>query len=114
MELQKKGQKDLTIVFGAPKGGTFLVTPPIQEDYWVYRVPLSEKQAIVAFPKFGTIGIGFQQEEDWNTNLPYTCKAKEIYSHIAHNKGSKTITKKDCILAIEMIQEAIWKEKGEK
>ena len=68
-------------------GGGIAITPAIGEDYWAYRVRLSEAQAIVGFPKFFTVGIGFAQEEDWNTNLPYTCGTEEIYDHIAHNKG---------------------------
>lgn len=86
---------------------TFLLTPPINGDYWMLRVPLSEKQAIVAFPKFGTIGIGFQREEDWNTNLPYTCAAEEIFDHISHNKADDAILNTDCVAAIRLIQEAI-------
>lgn len=65
-----------------------LVTPPIGEDYWIMRVPVSDKQAVVCFPKFFTIGIGFQNETDWNTNLPYTGDAEDIFRHIAHNKGA--------------------------
>ena len=66
---------------------------------------LSETQSIVGFPKFGTVGIGFAQEEDWNTNLPYTCGTEEIYEHIDHNKGDDSITREDCIAAIRMIQD---------
>lgn len=84
-----------------------LITPAVDEDYWLLRVPVSEHQAIVAFPKFGTIGIGFQHEEDWNTNLPYTNKAQKIFNHISHNKGDDSISDEDCIKAIEMLQEAI-------
>lgn len=83
------------------------ITPPIDENYWVLRVPVSDTQAIVAFPKFFTLGIGFQKEEDWNTNLPYKCDADEIYNHIAHNKGSAKIKKETCIEAIRIIQNAI-------
>lgn len=90
--------------------GNVMVTPPIGADYWTMRVPLSDKQAIVCFPKFGTIGIGFQSEaEDWNTNLPYTCGPKEIFDHIKINKGDDTITDADCLAAIRMLQEAIHK-----
>lgn len=107
MELQVKNQKDLTPTYGDKKG-LILLTPPIGENYWSYRVALSEKQAIIAFPKFGTIGIGFEKEEyDWNTNLPYRCDAEEIFRHIHKNKGDKSISDADCILAIKMIQEAI-------
>ena len=69
-----------------------------------YRVKLSETQAIVGFPKYSTIGIGFAQEEDWNTNLPWTTQAEEIFAHIAHNKGDSAISDEQCIEAIRMIQ----------
>lgn len=83
------------------------ITPPLDEGYWTYRVKLSEKQAIVGFPKFFMTGIGFAQEEDWNTNLPSSCDAEEIYDHIAHNKGDDSISREDCIAAIRMIQDAV-------
>lgn len=83
-----------------------LITPPLDEDYWVFRVKLYEDQSIVAFPKFTTYGIGFAIEEDWNTNLPYRCPTEEIYKHIAHNKKYKQIKKSDCIKAIEMLRKA--------
>lgn len=88
-------------------GKTVLVTPPIDEDYWMMRVPVSDRQAIVCFPKFFTVGIGFQHEEDWNTNLPYSCDATQIFNHISHNKGDETISDEICIKAIEMLQGAI-------
>ena len=82
------------------------MTPPIDEDYWLYRVTLTRRQAVVGFPKFGTIGIGFAAEEDWNTNLPYTIEADQIWQHIAHNKGDDSISDDDCLAAIRMIQDA--------
>lgn len=89
-----------------PGGGTLMVTPPIDEDYWLLRVRLNGTQAIVGFPKFGTIGVGFQREEDWNTNLPYSCGAMEIFEHISHNKGDDAIADDDCIAAIELVRQA--------
>ena len=84
-----------------------MVTPAIDENYWLFRVRLTDKQAIVGFPKFTTIGIGFQMEEDWNTNLPYSCSAEEIYNHIKHNKADPTITKARCIEALKLLQKTI-------
>ena len=85
-----------------------LVTPLAlgDDDYWVFRVKLSENQAIIAFPKFFTLGIGFAKEDDWNTNLPYTSETENIFNHIAHNKGDDNIKDADCIAAIKLIQEA--------
>lgn len=93
--------------------GSFMLTPPIDGDYWFMRVPLTEKQAIVCFPKFTTFGIGFQVEEDWNTNLPYTCPAEEIFDHISHNKGDDNIADCQIIEAIRLLQQAIQEFKAQ-
>jgi hypothetical protein len=85
---------------------TIMMTPCLDDDYWVFRIKLHLDQSMVAFPKFGTIGIGFAQEKDWNTNLPYGCQALEIYNHIKVNKKYKEITKKTCIEAIEILKKA--------
>lgn len=94
-----------------------MFTPAISEDYWIMRVKVFRNQAIVAFPKFGLIGVGFAQESDWNTNLPYQTPANQLYKHIEVNKKYKTLTKERCLEAIKMIQEACKqyeKEKEEK
>lgn len=97
--------QDTTLLVG---GRVLLLTPPLDEAYWLMRVKVSDDQAIVCFPKFNTYGIGFQNEEaDWNTNLPYTCDACEIYNHIACNKGDDAISAELCLLAIEALQLAI-------
>jgi len=93
--------------------GAIAVTPPLDEGYWIYRVPLKHGQAIVAFPKFFTVGCGFAQEEDWNTNLPISCSASEIYNHIEHNKKYDDITREECIAAIEAIQWVVNQRKAE-
>lgn len=98
------GQYDKSLVTINGMGAMF--TPPIDESYWMMRVPVSKKQAIVCFPKFGTIGIGFQIEDDWNTNLPHTMKTQYIYDHIKVNKGQRHITRATCIAAIDMLQVA--------
>ncbi len=87
------------------EGSALMITPSLDEDYWLFRVKLYEDQAMLGFPKFNTIGIGFAQEEDWNTNLPYTCPPEQIYSHIEHNKQYEQITSEQCLEAIRLIQE---------
>lgn len=88
-------------------GGAIMVTPNIDESYWSMRVKVSDNQAVVAFPKFGLWGIGFQKEDDWNTNLPSSCSATKIFNHIKHNKSDDSIPKSRCIEAIKMLQEFI-------
>lgn len=89
-----------------------MMTPLINEDYWAYRVRLSDRQAVVGFPKFRTIGIGFAAEDDWNTNLPYTSSTEDIFQHIKHNKGDESVADDDVREAIRMIQQAVREEKA--
>jgi hypothetical protein len=103
LTLERKNQPNNTLF-----GRVVIVAPLVEPDYWLYRVRLSSTQAVVGFPKFSTIGIGFAKEVDWNTNLPYTCETEEIYEHIKHNAGRSTgATKERCLLAIKMIQDAL-------
>ncbi|THV25983.1 hypothetical protein [Glycomyces paridis] len=102
LQIERRDQENLT-----PTAGPVMMTPPISEDYWAYRVRVADGQAIVAFPKFGTIGIGFAVEEDWNTNLPFDSSAETIYEHIEHNRGDETIARETCLRAIRIIQDAI-------
>jgi hypothetical protein len=107
LRLERRDQADKTTHFGG-----MMLTPAIDQDYWTYRVLLSPSQAIVGFPKFFTTGIGFAIEEDWNTNLPYTCETEEIFQHIAHNKGDDAIFDDDVREAIRMVREAAAADAG--
>jgi hypothetical protein len=81
-----------------------MITPPVGQDYWLFRVKLFKEHAIIGFPKFSTIGIGFAIEDaDWNTNLPYDYSPEQIYSHIKANRKYDEITKEECIKAIALI-----------
>ena len=95
-----------------PVVGNLMFTPPIDDDYWRWRVVVGDGQAIVGFPKFATIGIGFAVEDDWNTNLPYTQSAEAIFEHIKHNKGDDAIPDERCLTAIRMVQEAAQAERS--
>jgi hypothetical protein len=115
MELvvERRDQLDKTARFRSGDV-TVSLSPPIGTDYWSYRVRVGHGQAVVAFPKFMTIGIGFATEDkDWNTNLPWTCDTDEILAHIAKNKDPDGVTDDsaisidDCRMAIKLIQDAI-------
>lgn len=110
--LEIKEQPDTTGIIPVGNSHTVLLTPSIGEDYFVFRVKLSETQAILGFEKFGTVGIGFAQEEDWNSNLPYRCEAQAIFDHIKHNKGDDTIDDERVLEAIRMVQAAAHRFKG--
>jgi len=108
LKLERRGE-EISNPFTTRVGVTTVeITPPINEDYWEYRVWVSETQAVVGFPKFGTVGVGFAVEEDWNTNLPYRCGAREIMKHILHNKGDDSIPDERVLAAIRLIQEAAY------
>lgn len=105
MNLQLEMQEGMADASFVAEG--IMMTPPIDDEYWLFRVRLTEKQAMLGFPKFGTIGIGFAvEDDDWNTNLPYPCPALKILTHILDNKGDDDIRHSDCLEAIIMIQEA--------
>lgn len=108
LTLERREQRDESPVLVDKETGRPMVTmtPPIDEEYWSYRVKLSDTQSIVGFPKFGTIGIGFAVEEDWNTNLPYGIETEDIFNHISHNKGDDSISDDDVREAIRLVQEA--------
>lgn len=112
LTLETREQANETPVLGEPDGITVMVTPPMDEDYWTYRVRLTDRQAVVGFPKFLTIGIGFAHETDWNTNLPYVCSAAEIAEHIMHNAGEEAITTEQVIEAIKLIQAQAHADRG--
>ena len=109
LTLERKVQHDPPPI--TTGGGIIMITPPLDEDFWSYRVELTETQAILGFPKFGVVGIGFAEEEDWNTNLPSSADTEEILEHIGHNRGDDTITDKEILEAIELIQIAIKADK---
>lgn len=109
LKLERKDQQD-----DPPIGGVVMITPALDEDYWSYRVIVGEHQAVVGFPKFTTIGIGFAVEDaDWNTNLPYTVETERIWEHIKHNKGDDLIPDEWCIEAIRLIQQAVLEDRPE-
>ncbi len=105
LKLERRDQQNRTPVL-TNGVSTVMITPQLGEDYWAYRVQLTDRQAVLGFPKFGTIGVGFAVEEDWNTNFPYTCGTEEIFNHIAHNKGDDSIPDESVRAAIALIQEA--------
>lgn len=104
LELERKDQ----VAEGIIAGGALMITPNLDEDYWAYRVRLTEKQAVVGFPKFGVIGIGFAvEDDDWNVNLPSSCTAEEILNHILCNKGDDSIDDAEVLAAIYLIKAAV-------
>lgn len=106
--LQVKDQANKTPI-SASGGSVLMMTPPIGEGYWRFRVQVSPNQAIIGFPKFSSLAIGFEVEDDWNTNLPSSGEAEGILRHIWHNRGEGNDGdefRQRCLEAIKMIQEA--------
>jgi len=88
------------------KGAIVMCSPGDQENY-VFKVHVSEKQAIVAFSKFGSLGVAFLvEDEDGNRNLPSSSTPEKIYDWIYCNKGDDSITDETCLKAIKKIVKA--------
>jgi len=113
LTLEVRDQDDSTGLFVSREGTAMaMVTPDIGSDYWQYRVVLSDSQAVLGFPKFGTIGIGFAvEDEDWNLNLPYRCKADKIAAHIDRNR-TKGLRRAKVVEAIKLIQAQAHADRG--
>jgi hypothetical protein len=113
--LERRRTPDATVILPDDEQ-VVMMTPPITADYWAYRVQLTDTQAVVGFPKFFTIGIGFAEETDWNTNLPYTSMAEDITDHIWHNHGPSIPDTEEWKItvtaAIAIIQNAIHQDGG--
>ena len=91
--------------FPIPGGGTFIVTPPLDGDYFIARVVLHKDQAVQIFPKFMTIGCGFAIEEgSWNTNLPLAWNTDELVDHIWKNRKYEEITKEMVAEAVDLLK----------
>lgn len=113
--LERRAQADETGKVEV-EGATLAVAPPVDEDYWEYRVVVSEEpyQAVVGFPKFFTIGIGFAVEDaDWNTNLPYKCETDMIVDHIWVNRKARGTAafREKVTEAVRLVQEAAKEDK---
>lgn len=86
------------------KGETVVAYPHGGKNNWLFRVMVSDTQAVIGFRKFFTIGIGFMLEKSMNTNLPHECPVKYIFDYIAENKGSDLIPDERCIAAVRLVK----------
>ena len=87
-------------------GFTNMVGDDYGDDRPMLFVPLGDDQALRAFPKFGTWGIGFEEEVSVNTNLPWKCESQQILDHIFDNSPTP-VDRDDCLNAIELLKGAL-------
>lgn len=85
-----------------PGGGPEVVFTG-DRDY-VYRVEVSDDQALLGFEKCGSIGIGFEREVEEGLDLPSSCLTRRIYEHIRCN--ARGVDSRRCYAAIRIIQGA--------
>lgn len=112
LELERRDQANKTGVVGISETASAMISPMVDEDYWEYRVRVSDEQAVVGFPKYTTIGVGFAVEDgSWNTNLPYTLDAEYIANHIDVNRP-KGLRRATVVEAIKLIQAAAHADRG--
>jgi hypothetical protein len=103
---------DAATTMRTPGGPTLLLGGAPKAGEWLYRVEVGGGQAVIGFPKFDVIvGVGFEREEDWNTNLPSSVPARDIFEHIRHNRGPATATDEEIVEAIEMVRRAVARDR---
>ena len=83
-----------------------VVGKDLSEDAPMMFVRVANGQQIIVFPKFGTWGIGFENADDGNTNLPWETEAAEILDHI-RSSSSVPIDDAECLAAIELLQQCL-------
>jgi len=106
VEINEKFKSIIEEKWAKSIGIGIMITPAIDKDYWMARVHLYKDQYVQVFPKFSTYGIGFAiEDDDWNTNFPYTISAEKTCEHIWRNHKYKAITKEQTIEAIKLLQE---------
>ncbi len=77
---------------------------------WIYRVKITDRQAIIGAYYHGQIGIQFYTGPGVKLWIgPGT--AEQIFEHLAPEKGDDRITRQDCIEAIRLIQAAIIRDR---
>jgi len=92
-------------VFDSSGEFIFTVTPQSKGGRrWLFRVKLKYDQAILGFPKMGTIGIGFAKEEDWDFNVPCEESVDVIFDNIKSNKRYSDISEREVREAIQMVK----------
>jgi hypothetical protein len=101
LELQTRDQQDRSLIH-TPFAPLSLGTSG-GDDYWAYRVVLTERQAVIGFPVHGTIGIGFASGET-GVHLPYRAMTDQIMRHIGKYKGDPEIPDEAVRAAIVLIQ----------
>lgn len=105
-KVQRQSLEDTTRVAVTGREQAFIMTPQLTPDYWTYRVALSNGNAIVAAPEFGTLGIRYQIEDEYNVTNRWDYTANEIEALIRRNRPANT-TREEAMSAIRKIQGAI-------
>jgi hypothetical protein len=103
LKLRRRAEEDQTRV-----GPNLSIGRSGGDDYWAYRVDLSDKQALIGFPKHGTIGIDFLHNR--GEDLPYSVNPERLADFFAPGRllgGDAVIPREHVIRAIKMIREAV-------
>lgn len=101
LDLQTRDQQDRSLIHTSL--GVLSLGTSGGDDYWTYRVPLTERQAVIGFPVHGTTGIGFATGET-GVHLPYRAGTEQIMRHIGKYKGDPEIPDEAVRAAIVLIQ----------
>lgn len=56
---------------------------------WLFRVKVSDGQAVIGYPRLSTIGVGFavESDDDFGVDAPYDLGVEEIWAAIRVNAG---------------------------
>jgi hypothetical protein len=101
----------LDIQLHLPSRALLMITAPLQDDCWLFRVRLAEDIVLAAVPVFGGVNINLQSKESVECYMPYEAEGADILDTFrARTKNAQLDGK--CLKAIDMLQEEIKKWRG--
>ena len=111
LSVEKNSRNCLDIQLHLPSSALLLITAPLQDDCWLYRVALRKDLVLAAVPDFGGVKICLQLKAAAGFHMPYESGAAEILRTFrAHIKTS--VPNGKLLEAIEMLQDEVKKWRG--
>ena len=96
----------LDLQFHLPSRALLMITAPLQDDCWLFRVRLAKDIVLAAVPVFGGININLQSKKAGNSYMPYEAKGADILDTFCACTTNSPLDGK-CLKATKMLQKKV-------